>query len=102
MSVLEIPLAPYPQKMTIELSGVVYSLTFKWNEPMQCWVVDFATPAGVTVLTGIPIVTGVDLVEQFEYLQLGGGVQAVSDTVATDVPTFENLGVSSHVYWTAP
>lgn len=95
----EIPLTPKPQTMQIFLAGVQYQLTFKWCAPAACWVVDFATADGTPVLSGVALVTGVNLLDQFAYLVFSGGLVAQTDHDADAVPTYENLGETGRAYF---
>lgn len=51
------------------------------------------------ILTGIPIVTGSDLLEQFGYLKFGGKLIAQTDTDTLAVPNFNNLGSSGNLFF---
>lgn len=94
-----IPLQPVNQVFTISLAGVQYQLTFKWNDANQAWTLDIATPTGTAIISGIPVITGVDLLKSYAYLNFGGQliVQTTNDTNA--VPTLSNLGTAGNVYF---
>jgi hypothetical protein len=105
----EIPLTPRAQVMRCDMGGVTYTFHFKYNKAMQCWIMDIRDgndfPIGGTGgLDGIPLVTGTDLLGQFRYLGIGGGIPMIVMTVAVghspdEVPTFTNLGVDGHLYF---
>ena len=76
--------------------------TKKWNVPANCWVLDIATEDGSAVLSGIPLVTGADLLEQFGYLGFGGQLIATTDNARDTPPTFSNFGITGHMYYIAP
>lgn len=97
--IVEIPLSSSPQKFNIELAGTTRRLTFKWNRASHCWVMDVADENDVVLVAGIPLVTGADLLAQFGYLNLGGKMAAATDHDDAAVPTFENLGETSHLYF---
>lgn len=100
MTPLEIPLQPVAQKLFVSLRGVQYGLTVRWCVPANCWVGDLQDANGNDVITGTPLVTGADLLEQFGYLDVGVGALVVQTDHDQDaVPTFTNLGVTSHVYY---
>lgn len=100
MAVFEIPLSPTPQSFSINLAGVVYNLNFAYRDaPEAGWLLDIADANGVSLVAGIPLVTGADLLAQYEYLGIGGVLYVLSDDNAADVPTFTNLGVTSHLYF---
>jgi hypothetical protein len=48
------------------------------------------------------LVTGSDLLAQFAYLKLGGHLVVLSEGETFALPTFENLGSGSHLYWVIP
>lgn len=45
----------------IELDGVGYTLTFRWNERAGQWVLDFADGEGVVLISGLRCVVNVPL-----------------------------------------
>lgn len=81
------------------LNGVSYDLTLKWNEFGQRWVMDIALTSGGMLVSGIPLVVGQDLIEQFTYLEIGGMLVVQSDYDVLAAPTFDNLGTLSHMYF---
>lgn len=62
-------------------------------------MLDISTSDDTPVRSGVPLVTGADLMEQFEYLGLGGELVVQSDTDVDAVPTFSNLGTIGHLYY---
>lgn len=103
-SIYEIPLQTgVPQTFTATLSGVKYTLTLQYrNDVMGGWVLDIADSSGNPIVSGIPLVTGANLLAQYAYLGFTGGlyVQTTSDPDA--VPTFTNLGDDGLLYWVTP
>jgi hypothetical protein len=96
----EIPLVAAPQEVGIILGGVQYTLNVWWNDFTNVWVVDMYDATGtVPILTGIPLVTGVDLLGQYEYMDFGGMLIAQSDGDIYAPPTFSTLGTTSHLYF---
>ena len=81
------------------MAGVVYNLTLKWNDAVQAWVMDIADSAGNNILSGIPLVTGEDLLAPFGYLNFGGQLIVQTDNSINDVPTFTNLGSSGNLFF---
>ena len=102
--IYEIPLqVGTPQTFSAQLGGVSYRLTLQYrNDPAGGWVLDIASANAVPILSGIPLVTGHNLLGQYQYLGFGGGlyVQTTSDPDA--VPTFSNLGDDGLLYWVTP
>jgi hypothetical protein len=99
----EIPLTPTPQTFSILLAGVSYQLTMRFiDAPEGGWLIDIADAAGNNLLCGAPLVTGHDLLEQYQYLGIGGQLFVQTDADLDAVPTFENLGVQSHLFFVTP
>lgn len=94
----EIPLSPVAQTFSVTLSGATYQLTTQWRD-MAGWVLDIADASGNSIVAGIPLVTGTDLLGQYGHLGFAGRlwVQTTDDPDA--VPTVDNLGTGSHLYW---
>lgn len=100
MSVFEIPLQPQAQRFTIILEGnVQYAMVVTWNKYSSSWILSIYDNNDVALIEGAPLVTGADLLEQFEYLGIGGQLIVQSDGVTDAVPTFENLGSVGHLYY---
>lgn len=103
MTLFEIPLSGAPQRFNISLAGTVYSLTFLYRDaPMGGWCLDINDNLGNPLVCGIPLITGADLLAQYAYLNFGGAMVIFSDGNKALVPTFDNLGSGSHLYWVTP
>jgi hypothetical protein len=79
-------------------------MTFQFRNPGYSgqggsWVLDIADGAGNDLACGIPLVTGKNLLGQYDYLGFVGQLWVASDGNTAAVPTFANLGIDSHVYW---
>lgn len=94
----EIPLSPQPQTFNIALAGVTYGFTVRWNVPNASWVIDISDASGNPLVSGIPMVTGADLLEQYGYLGLNFALVAQTDNSPDTVPTFDDLGTTGHLY----
>ena len=100
MQIYEIPLSPQPQTFAVPLGGVNYRLTVKWaSADMGGWFLDIATPEDTPILNGIPLVTGANLLAQYDYLGFTGGLAVQTDFDVYATPTFDNLGLRSHLYF---
>lgn len=99
MAVYEIPLTPDPQTFSISLAGVTYNLTLQWNVLASAWILDIMSSANVPILMGIAVVANVDLLSPYPYLNFGGKLVAQTDNDPSLVPTFDNLGITSHLYF---
>lgn len=89
------------QTVSVVLINITYRFTLQWREAAQTWFLDIADDAGDPLVQGIALVAGSNLLHQYQYLGLGGGLVVMCDT-GTDAPTFENLGVSAHLLFVVP
>jgi hypothetical protein len=89
-----IPLTNTPQTFQIELAGITYTLTVKWNDMGQSWMLDIADSNNNYIVSGIPLVTGNDLLSGLAYLGIGGSLYVLtnSGSYPAAVPTLDNLG----------
>ena len=100
MIISEIPLQPNAQTFKTSLLGVTYIMTLVYRGG---WLLSIADSLGNPLVAGLSLVTGCDLMAQLEYLGLGGILQVQTDGLTPDaVPTFANLGLQSHLYFTTP
>jgi hypothetical protein len=97
--VFEVPLVPVPQSFLISLSSVTYKLNLYWCWPAACWMLNVYDDQGNERLLGCPLVTGSDLLAQFEYLGIPGHLTVQTDHDTLAMPTFTNLGVEAHLYY---
>ncbi len=95
----EIPLVANPQNFSIALGGVSYNLNVYWNVAGSVWCLDIADSLNNKILSGIPLVTGTDLLAPYAYLNFGGKLIAQTDQDLTAPPTFDNLGTAGHLYF---
>jgi hypothetical protein len=94
-----IPLQPTNQTFQITLAGVVYTLTVRWNDMNGAWTLDIADQNQNPIVSGIPLVTGVDLLAPYGYLNFGGQLIAQTTNETDAVPTLANLGSSGNLYF---
>lgn len=96
---VEIPLVPAAQRFSVLLNEVTYIARVHWCDPSQCWVMDLADSNDVPILSGVPLITGADLLAQFAYLGIAGQMVVQTDTNVDAVPTYTNLGGTGHLYF---
>ena len=97
--VYEIPLSGEAQRMTVPLGGVSYRLTFQYRDAVEGgWIMDIADEGDNPIACGLPLITGADLLGQFEHLGIGG-VLAINTDGEDSAPTYGGLGTSSRLYW---
>lgn len=106
-TVYEIPVTPSGgnQTFSVELNGTSYQLALNWRNARDAgWTLDIADADGNALVNGIPFVTGADLLAPYRHLSIGGGgsLSVITDGDPEAVPTFDNIAVTSHLYWTPP
>jgi hypothetical protein len=100
MNVYEIPLSPQPQRLTVTLGGVDYRMTVQYRAAGAAgWMLDIADARGAPLANGIPLVTGVDLLAQYRHLGFLGRMWVQGAENPDDVPTFDDLGAGSRLFW---
>lgn len=101
MSTFKIPLQNVSQQFEIALAGVNYTMTCRWNDaPDAGWVLDLSdVDSGDPIAANIPLITGADCLAGLEYLGIEGQLIVLTDGDETAVPTFENLGIESNLYF---
>lgn len=99
-SYFEVPLQSQPQTMTIQLSGVTYTLTFNYRNTNQGgWFLDIGDSNNKPILQGVPLVTGANLLAQYAYLGFTGALWVQTADNPDAVPTFSNLGTDGLLYY---
>lgn len=103
MAVYEIPLSGTPQVFSIAWASRIYKLRFTYcDAPNAGWILDISDDVSDQPLVcGIPLVPGVDLLAQYDYLGFTEQLYVVTndDYHSADYPTFLGLGSNqSHVY----
>lgn len=95
-----IPLTNDPQTFSIDLANTTYTLTVKWNPaPDAGWILDIADSVQNPIACGLPFVTGADILSGLSYLGIQGALIAFTTGKPDAVPTFDNLGTDSNLYF---
>lgn len=95
----KVPLTAKAQVFNIDLAGTTYKITLFWNVTSATWVINLATTTDTPILSAVPLVTGIDLLGQYAYLGIGGKLVVQTDYSVDQVPTIDNLGIDSHLYF---
>ncbi|MCA7953849.1 hypothetical protein LGM43_26630 [Burkholderia seminalis] len=98
-NIYEIPFSADSQVFKVSLAGVIYQLTVQWQNAIGQWLLDIADANDNPLVSGLPLVTGVDLLGQYGYLGFDGGLWVQGADDPDDLPTYDNLGVGSHLYF---
>jgi hypothetical protein len=97
-----IPLQPTPQQFSITLNGVDYNVRTFWCKPANCWVMNIADANNNPLIFGLPLITGENLLGQFQDIIPGELIVASNIGPPDAVPTFDNLGTVGQVFWINP
>ncbi|EFC2021210.1 hypothetical protein RVO90_22915 [Enterobacter chengduensis] len=92
----EIPLTPDNQYFQVTLGGVNYSLRIVWRE-VAGWIMDVSDKTGEPILTGVPLIPDINLLDQYPELGVSGQLVVLADNGAPEYPSEDNLGSSSHL-----
>lgn len=101
MTTFTIPLQNIPQSFNINLANKSYLMTVRWNDASDAgWVVDFVDGiTNISIVNNIPLITGADCLAGLEYLGFNGSLLVYTDGDQFTVPTLDNLGVESNLYF---
>lgn len=101
MADFKLPLSNTPEKFEISLADKNYLMTVKWNDSDEGgWMMDLEdATTNVSIVAGIPLITGADLLEGLDYLGIEGHLYVYTDGDTFATPTLLNLGVESNVYF---
>ena len=95
-----LPLQPFPQRLSVSLLGTFYNLRTRWSNASNCWMMDIADQDNNPIVGSICLVTGADLLEQYGYLGIGGGLLVeTTQGPPNTVPGFRDLGVTAQVFF---
>ena len=100
MAVVEVPLTPQAQKFSITLGGVSYRMRLLYNTADEGgWTLDIGAQDGTLLVAGIPLVTGTDLLAQYAHMDWPGQLIVATDRDVGEIPTYDGLGTTSHLYF---
>lgn len=101
--ILEIPLSPGAKTITVPVLSTAYVLTFQYREADEGgWCLDIASRSGAMLLSGLPLVTGADLLAQHASLGFGFELRVATDGDPDAVPAYADLGNPSRLYIITP
>ena len=72
------------------------------NADQGGWILDIADGNNTPIVSGIPLVTGADLLAQYAYLGIGGSLYVSNPNDPGASPTFGSLGDTSSLYFVTP
>jgi hypothetical protein len=96
---LVIPLTPEPQTFFVQLGAGTYRLRLSWCSASACWLLDVEDRLLAPLVSGLPMVTGVNLLAAFAYLGIPGALVVQSRSSVNFVPTFTSLGTDGLLFF---
>ena len=118
MSTVEIPLINGSQTSNFTIQSQTYTLRIIWRATTFGLVTDISSTlntmqspygtltgnyyldilqGGVAIITGIPMITGTDLLSPFKYLNIPGTWILANDDQSFNIPTYSSLGQTCHL-----
>lgn len=94
-----IPITPStPQVFSTTLLQTSYNMRTRFSVGSLAWMLDIYDVDNNLIVGSIPLVTGADLLEQYKYLGIGGGLYISNSGSLNDaVPQFNDLGVNGQL-----
>lgn len=84
----------------VELDGVIYNLIIRYNQRMARWILDIQDQEEIDILIGIPMLTGVPLLQQYVKNDLPPGDFLLLHRDGTDINAErEDLGDSVNLFY---
>lgn len=96
MALYEIPLTPDNQTFSLRIGDNTLGFRLIFRDAAG-WVIDMASAAGDTLIQGLPVLGGVDMLAPYAYLELGVKLFAVSGENVPEHPNATTLGNGSRL-----
>lgn len=93
-NICQVPLRAQNEVFDIDLGNSSFRMRLYWNKVMGAWIFDLMDSDGNPITQHQPLVTGVNILDQFNYKELGGIF-----VVYKDMPDKTNLGSVNNLYW---
>lgn len=87
---------------TIPVDGKRLKLNFflRYNTEQECWEMDVLSEERKPLLNSIPLVSGINILEQYSYLKIGSAyIVKVEPNNRVDRPNDSNLGTDFLLVW---
>lgn len=100
-----VPLTPSPNQSftcTIPIDGKSISFKFilRYNTQAQYWIMELYDIKNNTIIVSIPLICGLNLLEQYSYLRIGSAyIYKTDTTLISDKPDDTNLGTTFILVW---
>jgi len=102
---VQIPLTPSPNQTftsTIPVDGEKLKLFFflRYNTEQKCWEMDLKDSDNQDLIHSLPLVCGLNLLEQYSYLNIGSAyIVKLNPNLMEDNPNEFNLGKDFVLVW---
>jgi hypothetical protein len=92
-SFYQIPFSGLPESFSISIVGVTYFFAIRFNNRYQAWVLDIYDVSHILLVGGIPLVTGTNLLAQYDYLGFAFAliVQSIDTTNEESVMPLQDI-----------
>ena len=99
--VFEIPLSSGAQKFSIRLGENTLQIRLVWREAEGGgWFIDLFDNEGLDLITGIPLRSGRNILEEHAHLGLGALTVSLDGEPSRD-PAYDEMGSKVQLYWMA-
>ncbi len=99
--VFEIPLSSGAQKFSIRLGENTLQIRLVWREAEGGgWFIDLFDNEGLDLITGIPLRSGRNILEEHAHLGLGALTVSLDGETSRD-PAYDEMGSKVQLYWMA-
>ena len=95
MNATEIPLSANNQQFSLSVAGIQYQMQIGWRGAF--WTLDISDSNDKPLVQGIPLITGADLLAQYQSLGFGFSLVVICDVSGQENPTEFDLGSQSHL-----
>jgi hypothetical protein len=86
--------------MSVTLDGVLYYLSFEWNERGQFWTMDIYDQDQVALVLGTRMITNVDLLGKYKIAGLPKGIFLITDTSGKNLDaSVDNFGIIVKLFY---
>lgn len=94
---IEVNLTSKNQEFDIQLNKVNYRFKVTYME-FCGWVLDIKTSQGEVMLAGVPLVSGIDILQQYQYMGFNGSLFFVCEDMEDELSPNE-LGRKNKLYF---
>lgn len=102
---VQVPLTTDPNStfssiIPVNGKNVKFYFFLRYNSEAEYWVMDIMDSSRNPIISSIPLLTGINLLEQYEYLQIGKAyLVKTDDSLLADIPDDTNLSTDFALLW---